>query len=136
MDNKPPDQLLLSWLSDLPQRHRETLVRRYIFMTSADSADFSLSGEAAWQHFKKQLLEPEFPLRRVARLLMARVLLTFLLERFCSDFQQTSLSVENADTLPSFDAAHLLRASQHLHELCETELSDAALQDWLMFLQE
>lgn len=135
MDNAPPDQLLLSWLNALPQRHREALAHRYVFMTSNDTADFCLSGGDAWRYFEKRLLEPDFPLRRVARLLIARDLLNFILACSSSDVLQTLLSDETVNLLPSLDNAQFLRAGQHLRELCQAGLSDAALEDWLLALQ-
>ena len=74
-----PEQLILSWLDEIPKKYRDILVGQYIFMTCTESGDLVLSGDAAWQYFRKKMTEPDFPLRRVARLLTTRSLLSFLL---------------------------------------------------------
>lgn len=135
MAKPAPDQLLLAWLAEMPLRHRDTLLSRYIFMTCSDSADLVLSGEEAWRYFVKQLLKPDFPLRRVARLLEARTILAFLLDILSTDSQEPTLAEGSAVALPSIDAAQFQRAAHHLRTLAAAELADEALQEWLLVLQ-
>ena len=104
-------------------------------MTCTESDDLVLSGDDAWQYFRKKLMEPDFPLRRVARLLMTRSLLTFLLDFFSADADGENLANGSAKTLPSLDAVQYLRAGQHFRQMVESELSDAALHKWLLDLE-
>ena len=135
MSKYDPEQLVISWLDELPKRCRDALVYQWIFMTCTESDDLVLSGDDAWQYFRKKLMEPDFPLRRVARLLMTRSLLTFLLDFFSADADGENLANGSAKTLPSLDAVQYLRASQHFRQMVESELSDAALQEWLLDLE-
>ena len=130
-----PEQLILSWLDEIPKKYRDTLVCQYIFMTCTDSGDLVLSGDEAWQYFRRKLLEPDFPLRRVARLLTTRSLLSFLLDYFSVDAHGETLGNGSAKTLPSIDVLQYLRADQHFRKMVETGLSDAALQEWLLDLE-
>lgn len=130
-----PEQLILSWLDEIPKKYRDILVGQYIFMTCTESGDLVLSGDAAWQYFRKKMTEPDFPLRRVARLLTTRSLLSFLLDSFSADTHGENLANGSAATLPSLDAVQYLRASQHFRKMAEMGLSDAALQEWLLDLE-
>jgi hypothetical protein len=130
-----PEQLILSWLDEIPKKYRDTLVGQYIFMTCTESGDLVLSGDAAWQYFRKKQTEPDFPLRRVARLLTTRSLLSFLLDFFSADAHGENLANGSAKTLPSLDAVQYLRAGQHFRKMAEMGLSDAALQEWLLDLE-
>ena len=135
MSKYDPEQLVISWLDELPKRCRDALVYQWIFMTCTESDDLVLSGDDAWQYFRKKLMEPDFPLRRVARLLMTRSLLTFLLDFFSADSDGENLANGSAKTLPSLDAVQYLRAGQHFRQMVESELSDAALHKWLLDLE-
>lgn len=134
MTQSDPEQLILSWLEELPKRYRDQLVCQYIFMTCTESNDLALSGDEAWQYFRKKLIEPDFPLRRVARLLTTRSLLTFLLDFFSADAHGEQVTNQSARDLPSLDAIQYLRAGLHFREMAETGLSDAVLQEWLLDL--
>ena len=104
-------------------------------MTCTESDDLFQSGDDAWQHFRKKLIEPDFPLRRVARLLTTRSLLTFLLDRFSADALGGNLVNGSVKFVPSLDALHFLRIGQHFRKMAETDLSDAVLQEWLQDLE-
>ena len=135
MDKETPDNLLLQWLRDVPSWQKEALVSHYIFMTSFDSGDFALTGEDSWRYFENRLTKPEFPLRRVSQLLTIRALFTFLLEFSDSNTFPLPTAVEEADKFYPFDAAQFLRTCKRWQELCQTGLSDVALQNWLIDLQ-
>lgn len=107
------------------------LVSQSIFMTCSVSDDLVLSGDQAWQYYKKKLTETDFPLRRVARLLTARSLLTFLLDCLSADVHGDYSSSGAERTVPSIDALQFLRAGQQFRALVATDLSDDVLQDWL-----
>jgi len=130
-----PDKLLLQWLDDIPVWQREALATHYIFMTSSDSGDFSMSGVEAWRKFKNLLIQPEFPLRRVSQLLTVRALFTFLLEFSDSESFPLSYSALGAGDAYPFDAIQFLRICKHWRDLCQTGLSDVALKNWLQDLQ-
>jgi hypothetical protein len=130
-----PELLLLNWLEELPKTIADTLVARYLFMISANSEDFVLRGEEAWKYFKHLLTEPDFPLRRVARLLTLRAQFSFLLELSDSN-NLVSLPPTGQDAnLYPLDSAQILRARQRWRKFCESGLSDAALQSWLLDMQ-
>ena len=135
MDNQSPDKLLLQWLDDIPNWQREALALHYIFMTSTDSGDFSLTEAEAWQRFKFLIKQPEFPLRRVSRLLTIRALFTFLLEFSDSNTFPFPPSVEATEEVYPFDAVQFLRICKSWRDLCQTGLSDVTLQNWLLELQ-
>lgn len=134
MPRPDPEQLILAWLEGVPKRYRDTLVCQWIFMTCNDSDELVLSGDEAWRSFRKKLLEPDFPLRRVARLLTIRSLFSFLLDYLSADAHAASRDDGADRTLPSLDAVQYLRANQLFRELAEADLSDAALQMWLQDL--
>ena len=104
-------------------------------MTCTESDDLVLSGDNAWQYFRKKLLEPDFPLRRVARLLTTRSLLTFLLDCFSADALGGNLVDVSVKSVPSLDALQFLRIGQHFQKMAETNLSDSVLQEWLQDLE-
>ncbi|MEA3544749.1 MAG: hypothetical protein U9R69_05945 [Thermodesulfobacteriota bacterium] len=135
MNREAPDKLLLQWLGGIPVWQREALASHYIFMTSSDSGDFAFNGDEAWCHFEARLNRPEFPLRRVARLLTVRSLFTFLLE--FSDPGTFPVPHPNGagDEFYPFDSAQFLRSCNRWSDLCQTGLSDKALQEWLLSLQ-
>jgi hypothetical protein len=135
MNNAPPNKLLLNWLDKLPQWQRESLIKQYIFMTSTNSSDFAFTDEEAWQYFERLLIKPDFPLRRLAQLLTVRALFSFLLEQSDpSGFLPVPL-VEKNDNCHTLDSAQFIRTCQQWRELCQTGLSDHALQAWLFTLQ-
>ncbi len=72
----------------------------------------------------------DFPLRRVAQLLSVRVIFTFLLE--LSDFEIYP-DFFSPDEVDNSYQLRLVRAHSHWCELCQAELSDTALQGWLIF---
>lgn len=131
-----PDLLLLKWLNELPLLQRYSLVKRYVFMTSGNSADFTDSGEEAWRYFKADLTAADFPLRRVSRLLVVRSLFTFLLESSEAGGLSGSPFPQGNENLVSLDSARYLQLCQRWRTLCQTKLSDAALRDWLLLLQD
>jgi len=135
MEKEAPDKLLLQWLDAIPIWQREALALHYVFMTSSDSGDFSLTGVEAWQKFNFLLIQPEFPLRRVSQLLTIRSIFTFLLEFSDSNtFPLPPSVVGDAKSYP-FDGVQFLRICKHWRELCQAGLSDIALRDWLADLQ-
>jgi hypothetical protein len=135
MIKNDPEQLILSWLDQMPKKHRDTLVSQYIFMTCTDSGDLALSGDEGWQYFRKMLTEPDFPLRRVARLLTTRSLLSFVLDLPSANAHWENLPNESDKTMTSLDAAQYLRAGQHFQKMIQSDLSDAAISEWLLDLE-
>ncbi len=136
MKYEAPDLLLLQWLQELGQNQQEVLALRYVFMSSVDSAEFAFTGPEALQHFIKLLAEPEFPLRRVARLLSIRGVFTFLLDTLSLGVLSEVSCLPESNNLHSLESAKFLRGRQHWQQLCQTGLSDSALQDWLLILQD
>jgi len=136
VDRDTPEQVLLLWLDELPLWLREALVKHYNFMAGVNTAEFVFSEEEAWSHLKVHLTEPEFPLRRVARLLTVRALLTFLLELSEPNSLLEASPAENIDSLRAFEAAQLLRTRNDWDKLCRDDLSDVILHEWLLLLQQ
>lgn len=135
MDKSTPDKLLLQWLDEIPGWQREALASHYIFMTSSDSGDFAFNGAESWCYFETRIKRVEFPLRRVAHLLSVRALFTFLLEFSDPGTFPVTHPADTGDGIYPFDSAMFLRSCYRWRELCQTGLSDEALQEWLMFLQ-
>jgi hypothetical protein len=125
-----PEQITLRWLSELPPMVCHILVMRFVLMTSQDSGDFALSGQESCEHFARYLGEPDFALRRLARILIVRTVFNFILEQEDEFF--SACSAESSDVnLPSFDAAQILRAQKSWRDLCRHRLSNEQLVVWL-----
>jgi len=134
MDREAPDKLLLQWLDGIPTWQKEALASHYLFMNSTDSGDFAFNGAEAWRHFESSFHRAEFPLRRVAFLLTVRALFTFLLEFSDPKIFLVPPPSGNSDEIYSFESAQFFRNCHRWRELCQTGLSDGALQEWLLFL--
>jgi len=131
-----PDKLLLQWLGEIPLWQREALARHFIFMTSSDSGDFAFDGAEALRHFEASLIKAEFPLRRVAYVLTARTLFTFVLQFSAPGTFPVAHPGGDCGAPFPFDSAQFLRSCQRWQNLCQSGLSDGALQEWLISLQE
>lgn len=131
-----PDRLLLQWLNEIPPWQREALASHFIFMTSSDSGDFAFDGAEAWHHFEANLIKSEFPLRRVAYVLTARTLFSFLLQFSAPGTFPVPHPGGGRDAPYPFDSAQFLRSCQRWQDLCQSGLSDGALQEWLTLMQD
>lgn len=127
---KSPEQITLRWLNELPPMVSHILVMRFILMTSQDSGDFALSGQESREHFARFLGEPDFALRRLARILTVRSVFNFILEQEDEFFSACSSDSSDVN-LPSFDAAQILRVQKSWRDLCRHRLSNEQLVVWL-----
>jgi len=127
---KSPEHATLRWLSELPPLVCHLLVMRFILMTSQDSGDFALTVEESLEYFAHYLCEPDFSLRRLARILTVRSVFSFILEQDDEFF--STCSVDSLDSnVPSFDAAQILRAQKSWRDLCRHHLANEQLVVWL-----
>lgn len=129
-----PEQQLLAWFETLPIWQQRTLAHLYTMMTSSNTAYFALDGDEALRHFRNVVSMPDFPVRRVARLLQVRSVFSFVfydvefVRRYMLD--NPGLSNREVDVAPhSWD-----RCAANWRKLCATQLSDASLHCWLMQL--
>lgn len=125
-----PYQTLLHWLDRSDTAIITVLVKTYLLMTTERSEDFALDDAEALAYVKQQITRPDFPQRRVARLLIIRSLFNFILEqdRFMSSPQQEAV-------LP-IETAHLLQVQRQWKHLCENELADENLVNWMASMQK
>jgi len=127
-----PEYILLKWFDTLPPSQRQTLAYLYILMTSGNSGDFAMTGEEAVRHFQMLVATPDFPLRRVARLVSIRGVFSFLF--FDADFVQRYVTLHPAPTegapLP-ISRYQWLRSTVQWRRLSERVLSDNVLHGWL-----
>jgi hypothetical protein len=125
-----PEHLVLHWLEELPPPIRNILTLRFILMTSQDSGDFALTASESCEHFARFLCEPDFPLRRMTRILTVRSIFDFILEQDDEFF--SACSVDSMGTnLCSLDTAQFLRAQKSWREICHHKLSNEQLVAWL-----
>jgi len=129
-----PEQKFLTWFESLPSWQQCILAHLHTMMTSTNTAYFVLDGEEALRHFHNEVHKPDFPVRRVARLLQIRSVFSFVfydvefVRRYMLDnpYLGNSVAVLNKH---EWDWC-----SERWRELCANELSDASLHHWLMQL--
>jgi hypothetical protein len=103
-------------------------------MTSPNTAYFALDGAEALQHFFNVVARPDFPVRRVARLLQVRAVFSFVfydvefVRRYMLDNPVLQTESVGCSVHPWDQCA------QSWSDLCASELSDASLHQWLMQL--
>jgi len=125
MTRQAPDVALQQWLDMGDPSIIMTLVKNYLLMTTERSEDFALDEAEALAYVKQQITRPDFPQRRVARLLIIRSLFSFLLD------QDRLMSIPQQETVLPIKAAHMLQVQRQWKELCENDLADSALIRWL-----
>ncbi|NLV24550.1 MAG: hypothetical protein GXY54_07165 [Deltaproteobacteria bacterium] len=125
----------MKWFDTLPPGQRQTLAYLYILMTSTNSGDFAMIGEEAVRHFQMFVSTPDFPLRRVARLVSIRGVFSFLF--FDADFVQRYVALHPAPAggapLP-ISRYQWLRSTAQWRRLAERVLADNVLHGWLRSL--
>ena len=126
-----PERALLNWLEQLSDGLPEALIRGYILMSSPTSDEFALTDEEASSWFHHQIAAPDFPLRRVARILSVRTMFHFLLYQPYLE-SQWLVDVGNLHYLHS---ARFHQARRRWEQLLQQELSDQNLMNWLTELQ-
>jgi hypothetical protein len=129
-----PEQQFLTWFATLPLWQQRTLAHLYTMMSSPNTAYFALDGDEALRHFRNVVSMPDFPVRRVARLLHVRAVFSFVfydvefVRRYMLD--NPGLNHGAVDVAPH----HWDRCAANWRKLCTTQLSDATLHCWLMQL--
>ena len=123
--DQTPDKTLLHWLDSSDTAIIAVLVKNYLLLSTERSEDFALDDAEALTYVKQQISRPDFPQRRVARLLIIRSLFSFLLD------QDRLMFVPQQETVLPIQTAHLLQVQRQWKELCENDLADSALIQWL-----
>ena len=129
-----PEKGFLAWFNSIPFWQQRTLAHLYTMMTSPNTAYFALDGAEALSHFLNVVSRPDFPVRRVARLLQVRSVFSSL--SYQLEFRRPSMP-DNAglqEEAVSTASHHWDQCAQSWHSLCAEELSYAALHRWLMQL--
>jgi len=121
-----PDIVLLQWLEASDQNIIKALVKGYLFMTTEKSEGFTFDDTEALAHIKHQITRSDFPQRRVARLITIRSLFSFILSRG----QIYAFAVPGKTAL-SIETVRLLQVQYEWQQLCQEELSDTLLTNWL-----
>lgn len=131
----PPDAAFDAWFDGLSADQRERLSVFYHFMTGSTFDDFFLAGPAALQRFEQFRAAPDFPLRRVGRLLRIRSTFSFIL-----------LAAPDSECLPQLPSSLVPLASSFQADpnwaqvggswqrLCDSVLNDEFLAEWLATL--
>ena len=130
-----PEDIFLLWFNQLPPMQRCTLAHLYVIMTSSDSGDFALTELEALSRFEAIMQEPEFPVRRVARLLAIRGVFNFI-------FANVSFLVGYVESRPALLSGDSIALAPHQWKRVATrwkcltagDLSDGALHGWLASL--
>lgn len=129
-----PEQRFLSWFNSVPVWQQRTLAHLHTMMTSPNTAYFALDGDEALRHFYNVVTMPDFPVRRVARLLQVRGVFSFVfydvefVRRYMLD--NPNLQEGAVDIAPH----HWDQCAATWRELCATQLNDASMHHWLMRL--
>lgn len=133
-----PEKMLEAWLLTLPVQQRQVLCRWYVFLTSRDSREFSLTGEESYQLFIARLTAVDFAARRVARLVMIRAVFSFILNHsFGPDYQPGGVSATAmAREVSQISHYQWLRAAKQWQDLCAGALDDGALSAWLQRMED
>lgn len=129
-----PEQKFLTWFESFPAWQQRILAHLHTMMTSGNTAYFVLDGEEALRHFYNEVHKPDFPVRRVARLLQIRSVFSFvfydvefvrryMLDNPCLETSVAVLKKHEWDW-----------CAECWDQLCANELSDASLHHWLMQL--
>ena len=134
--NDSPENRFLVWLDGLPRWISIALIKNYLFMSGNDCSEFILTDEQAYNFIRSRLTASEFPLRRVSRLLTLRTMLTFVFDSAESETLFSLLPNTQSRDLPPLNAAQLLYARNGWDKLCQTDLSDSSLKQWLRLLQD
>ncbi len=136
-----PTEYVLDWFYGLPPGHREQLARTYWTIAGNDVNNVFLSGDEVVEKFEAVILQPDFPIRRIARLVQLRAMIDFIFEYFhnlelfslSQAFSFVSLEQEG-DTnvgVVSFGDKQWERDIRNWQSLWVNELSNDALDAWL-----
>jgi len=130
-----PDEAFEHWFESMPAAHRGKLCMLFFFLTGERTDDFFLSDQEALRRFSLFCSRPDFPVRRVARLLLIRAVFSFVLrsedvERFLELIPGSMRS----DVVP-IEGLQWLRTLRAWEQLCKTGLSDESLYRWLESIQ-
>ena len=117
------EHALLAWLKGCDQGVASYLLRHYFFMTSHKSEDLLLDEEALLSRFEHVLTLPDFPQRRLARLLCVRTLFCFLLESGNSQAVNQKIC--------SIHCGYQIKARERWRRFSQHHLTDEMLAQWL-----
>jgi hypothetical protein len=134
MPEVEPERRFLVWFDSIPVWQQRTLAHLYTMMTSPNTAYFALDGAEALQHFFNVVARPDFPVRRVARLLQVRAVFSFVFYdvEFVRRYMLDNLVLQTESVSSSIHPWD--QCAQSWYNLRNTELSDASLHQWLMQL--
>lgn len=127
-----PERLFVAWFVALPLWQRQALAYCYFLMTSNRSDDFAMDGAESLQRFHLLLGSPDFPIRRITRLLSVRGVFGFLYSNFdfARQFVLDRITDANGKTV-SLGEHQWSRGATRWKRLCSQGLSDEALHAWL-----
>ena len=129
MCHPDPELAILSWLKACDQNVSFFLLRHYFFMTSERSDDFVLDAAASLTRFQHLLTLPEFPQRRLARILHVRTLFSFIFDHY-------TITPPQNHKVSSINHAYQVKAKQSWEAVCREFLPDDVLKNWLLNLEE
>ncbi|WP_027184090.1 hypothetical protein [Desulfovibrio inopinatus] len=138
-DCTEPIELVLHWFYGLPPGHREQLARTYWAVAGDDVNDMFLPGERAVDKFEADLLQPDFPIRKMARLFQVRAMIDFIFD-YANNPEAFSLAeafsfethVGRADAVViSFNDKQWERDIRNWRTLWANQLSSDVLDAWL-----
>ena len=132
MASPQPEKVFLAWFRSLPVWQRYLLAHVYVLMTSPYTGDFAMTGAECLRWFEAQAEAPDFPIRRVARILSLRAIFSFLFKD--ADFVRSIVRAHPAflsKTVAQISPYQWQRSAGGWKRLTEGPLSDGALQEWL-----
>jgi len=131
-----PDEAFERWFESMPVVHRGQLSLLFFFLTGERTDDFFLSDQEALRRFSLFCSRPDFPVRRVARLLLIRSVFSFVLrsEDSIERFLELMPRSMRSEVVP-IEGFQWLRTLAAWDRLCKTVLSDESLHRWLESIQ-
>ncbi len=131
-----PDEAFERWFESMPVPHRGQLCLLFFFLTGERTDDFFLSDQEALRRFALFCGRPDFPVRRVARMLLIRAVFGFVLrsEDSIERFLELMPGSMRPEVVP-IEGFQWLRSVREWEKLCKSGLSDESLYRWLESIQ-
>ena len=130
-----PEKRFFVWFESIPLWQQRTLAHLHTIMTSPNTSYFALDGAEALRHFFNVMSRPDFPVRRVARLLQVRSIFSFVFYDVEFVRRYTLDNPDLRDGAVNAAPHHWDRCAEQWRSLCAQELGNASLHRWLMQLR-